>query len=152
VTIAVSSDYVNGAQTGGSGDFALLRDDNFFSLGGEAWRVTLTGLTDGTYTIYLYDPKNTLVGTGSGSVNGVPFSNVNDPSIDVSFIQGTNCLRIDGVTVAAGMLSATGSGLPYSGLAGMQLVPVPEPTPGLLLGTGGMLLLAKCRRRNKQPS
>jgi hypothetical protein len=81
-----------------------------------------------------------VVGTGSGSVNGVAFASING-AFSGTFTQGANYLLLSNVLVANGILTAMGSEQGwYSGLAGMQVVdrrnapaPVPEPSALTLL-------------------
>jgi hypothetical protein len=89
VTIsATGSVNLGGFQSGGSGDFALLMDDNFFTAA-TSYAVAFTGLSDGVYSVYLYDPENTFVSTGAGSVNGVAFGSINSSSLLTSFVKTT---------------------------------------------------------------
>jgi hypothetical protein len=153
VGVTVTSESMNGSRAGGSGDFATLMDKNFYSTG-SSWSVDFTGLSDGTYTLYLYDPENPAIETGSGTANGVAFADINaDPPL-TSFVLGSNYEVIKGVTVSGGILNILGSdGAFSSGLAGLQIVPtatspVPEPTTLLLLGTG--LVGAGVRRARRR--
>jgi hypothetical protein len=134
VDVTVSAESADGTGGGGTTDAYRLMQDNFYSTPGKTWSVWLSGLTDGLYDVYLYEPMNMFLGTGTGAVNGQTFSNING-----NF---------------GGTLSATGGETgALSGLAGLQLVdrrpspttPVPEPGTLLLLSAG--LAAAGVRRR-----
>ena len=143
-----------GTMAGISGLFPLddanaLMEDNFFSSSGRSWTISITGLSGTLFDIYLYEPHHSAVGTGSGMVEGITFSNINGNFVGGTFVLDSNYLLLSGVTITGGTLTVTGaqSGT-YSGIAGIQVVPlaaVPEPgTLGLL--TAGLLGLAFAKR------
>ena len=124
-----------------TGDTQALMDDNIFTFG--TWTVALTGLSNGTYTLFLYEPTNPEVVTGNMTVNGAA----------VAGITGHGCTLTAGdtytttqVTVTNANLTITGgsAGTPWgiAGLAGLQLqmaeviptyvvwVPVASHNPG----------------------
>jgi hypothetical protein len=123
---------------------------NFFGLG---WSIAITGLLDGIYDVYLYDPNNGAIGTGSGNVNGVGFSNINGNFGSGTFIEGVNYTLLQGVSITgSSFLASVGMGV--SGLSGIQLVPtvaqpaaIPEPTSLLLVGTGLLAIAIRIKRR-----
>jgi hypothetical protein len=153
VDVTVSAESADGTGGGGTTDAYRLMQDNFYSTPGKTWSVWLSGLTDGLYDVYLYEPMNMFLGTGTGAVNGQTFSNING-NFGGTFIKGGNYLLLSDVLVTNGTLSATGGETgALSGLAGLQLVdrrpspttPVPEPGTLLLLSAG--LAAAGVRRR-----
>ncbi len=151
ITVAAAS--IEGTGGPGSADLQRLLHDNFLTTSSGAWSVSLTGLADGIYDLYLYDPSNSAVSSGSGSANGVSFTSING-AFNGSLISNVNYLRLSSVLVTGGLLTTTGAeagGL--SGLAGLQLVAqdvppatVPEPGMGLLLACG-LLALASVKGR-----
>lgn len=150
VDITVSAESANGTGGGGTGDAYRLMQDNFYSRPGQTWSVWLSGLADGLYDVYLYEPMNIFLGTGSGSVNGVTFSNING-NFSGTFTRGGNYLLLQDVIVTNGTLSATGGETgALSGLAGLQLVdrnppPAPVPEPGTLMLLSAALCAAGIR-------
>ena len=152
VDITVSAESPDGTGGGGTADGYRLMQDNFYSTPGKTWSVWLSGLADGLYDVYLYEPMNIFLGTGSGSVNGVTFSNING-NFAGTFIRGGNYLLLSDVVVTNGTLSATGGETgALSGLAGLQLVdrnppPAPVPEPGTLMLLSAALLAAGIRYR-----
>jgi len=131
--------------------------DNFFTIQ-NAWSVTLSGLTNGRYNLYVYSPANIVVPTSSYIVNGVTEHNLFDTSGTTTspLTLGTN-YDIDSVLVSNGSILIT-SGLDngvFSGLAGLQLVfesPITTPLPAALpvFATGlGMMGLLGWRRKRK---
>lgn len=131
--------------TGFPPDPTALVEDNFY---GYSWTVSVTGLHDGLYDVYLYDPNHPDVGTGAGTVNGAGFGNING-NFSGTFQLGSNYHRLSGVLVSGGLLLASvTSGTVYGGLSGMQLVPIPEPeTYAMMLAGIGLLGFAARRRK-----
>ncbi len=133
VTMTVSALTDTGWTGSGSDDVGTLIEDNIFSSGGGTWSVSLGGLADGAYELYLYAPAHPSV--ASGDVESGTFWH---PSISGawsgSFVEGTNHLRVT-VLVTGGQLEIS-SGLDTThGLAGLQLVEV-EYTAGFNVDLG----------------
>jgi hypothetical protein len=63
-----------------------------------------------------------------------------------TLIEGTSWTSTTVATGAAG-LSITGAGATFSGLAGLQVVPLPEPTIVAGLSSGTLLLGVLARRK-----
>ncbi len=112
------------------GDANLLLQDQLQSVPRERWSVTLTGLADGTYTVYLYGSPKDLVSPsidfqlGDGTANGVPFSTIaafTSPWSGV-FTEGVTHRRVEGVHVSGGILFIQGIGSYFSGPSGVQLL------------------------------
>jgi hypothetical protein len=119
------------------------------------WTVTVTGLDDGPYGIYIYGPCNTIVHTGDMLVNGTLVSNISG-NTPTNWIWGTNYTGV-GVDISGGQLTLEGidSGTATTyGLGGLQIVPgefvIPEPTTLALLGLSALGLLGYGRRRKRR--
>lgn len=111
------------------GDIGTLVDDNFYT-SGAAWSVDIGGLTNGTYSVYLYGPSHTGVETGNMIVNGIPVSSISGDGC--SFVAGTNYTTVQ-VPVTNGTLSVAGTNVAsYAGLSGLQLIQQETPSiPGV---------------------
>lgn len=142
VTLAISAMSMGGGAGLPDGDGNNLMEDNFHSGPGNTWNLSMTGLENGTYDVYLYEPHNNLVGTGSGEVNGSAFSDINGNFLSGVFIEGSNYHLLSGVAVSGNILGFASSLSDYSGLAGLQLVqaPIPEPSTFGLFAVGLALL------------
>jgi hypothetical protein len=152
--ITVSADSPEGTGGPASTDATRLMHDNIYSVPGSTWSVSLSGLANGLYDVYLYDPMNMFLGTGSGSVNGVTFASING-NFAGTFTRGANYLLLTEIVVANGLLSASGGEAgALAGLAGLQLVEkkvtpeaVPEPGTLMLLGAAFTCLGVGSRRK-----
>lgn len=149
VSVTVTADNGDGALTSCAGDLGSLVNDFVYSTAN--WSVALSGLANGSYTLYLYEPEDDSVTTGAMTVNGAPLAG----------ISGHTCVLTAGVmyttaavTVSGGTLTITGTGSEWVGLAGLQLVAgpqssIPAASPAALLliavmiGGAGFLLLRR---------
>ncbi|MCP3892798.1 MAG: PEP-CTERM sorting domain-containing protein [Desulfobulbaceae bacterium] len=159
VAVSITANQMDGSTSLPDGNANDLMEDNFFSYSPNSWSISITGLTNGMYDVYLYEPHNSRIGTGSGSLNGNAFTNINGNFGSGSFVQGSNYYLFSNVAVTGGTLTATGSQtIGYSGLSGMQIVsdqqgpgpaPVPEPATMFLFGTGLAGLIGSRLRKKK---
>jgi hypothetical protein len=139
VAISISTDFMNGNFAPGPSDGELLMSDNYFSFN-PPWSLTISGLTNGLYDFYLYEPSHPTVSTGAGSLNGIPFVDING-GYSGSFVLGSNYHKLSSVSVVGGTAIATGAGGQFKGLAGMQIVPVsvaPVPEAGSMMIWAGL--------------
>ncbi|MCG8450813.1 MAG: hypothetical protein MI725_14690 [Pirellulales bacterium] len=145
VTLIVGnpSGQINSATTN---DEILLGDNFFFSSG---WNVDFANLPDGLYDVYYYAPSNGAVSTGVFTINGATQTELpGDPGSSLSL--GTSYDFLSGVSVVGGTLSlaSTGGVLESNfGLAGLQLIPVPEPASFILFAVGCVAAPRMRRRR-----
>lgn len=113
-----------GPNPGLSTNDQALVGDWFYAYG--SWSVTLSGLQNGLYDLYVYSGNNPGTSqTGAYSVNGVTEANLIGGNNDnFPLEEGVN-YAIDSVLVSDGMLSIVGSGSDYpsTDLAGLQLAP-----------------------------
>jgi hypothetical protein len=131
-------------------DTSALRNDNFFSTPavvlGTPWSVTFSNLDNGTYSLYYYAPENQIVVTGPFSANGVSGTDLRG-NLAATLVQGQDWQVVTGITVTNGTLAINEtSDSEYAGLAGLQLVKIPEPS-SMPLAAGALLLLAARFRR-----
>jgi hypothetical protein len=134
--------------SGVSNDERLLGD--FFFSSGAGWNLDFANLTDGLYDVYYYAPSSTAVSTGAFTINGTPVAELPGDGSS-ALIQGTSYDVLSSVSVVGGTLSlASGGGVLETnfGLAGLQLVSVPEPATLSLLALGMAAALLKRKRGN----
>jgi len=130
-------------------DNATLLGDNLLSPSSQNWGFSVAGLSNGNYDIYYYEPAHGGVGTGLFDVNGVAATPLS--SSDIELVQGETW-DVVSVTVDDGTLTLTSTptpGIAFTGLAGIQIVAVPEPGPLAALWFLGGLVFAR-RRRHSQ--
>lgn len=123
VTINLNADSDGGSVgTCTAPDNQLLLCDNFYSSDGATWDLTINGLRNGIYTLYIYAPSNSAVPTGDMTVNGIAVASI--PG-DSSYIltEGTSYVVVTLVSVTGGSLTMSGFGATFSGLAGLQISP-----------------------------
>jgi hypothetical protein len=128
--------------------------DWFYAYGN--WTVTLSGLQNGLYNLYVYSGNNPgTAQTGAYSVNGVTEANLIGGDNDNSPLEDGVNYAIDSVLISNGTLSidSSGSDYPSTGLAGLQLVPALTATPlpaTLPLFAGGLGFVGYLARRRKR--
>jgi hypothetical protein len=121
-----------------SADDQALIGDNFYAIL-TSWTVTLSGLQNGLYNLYVYAPANNVVPTSSYIVNGVTEANLQGQEglTTTPLTLGVN-YAIDSVSVTDGsiVINSGGDAGIFSGLAGLQLAPGVSPVPGPVVGAG----------------
>lgn len=107
-----------------SSDEDLLHD---FIIAFGPYSVTLNGLSQGPYRVFVYAPSSASVETGPLTIEGVPVANLTgDP--DSNLIEGVSWASVDISVGADGLLDVVGAGGPTVGLAGIQVVSLaPQP-------------------------
>ncbi len=147
VTIDVSSMDDTGFAGGMPvGPDELLLFDNFFNDLAQTWQANVCGLNPMSYDVYLYAPSHRNVPSGDVTVNGAAVASIEgDPG--GTLIAGTSYAVVSTVA-AGGTIAISGSASAFSGLAGLQLVPAPEPNGlfGLLAGSALLAGFARARR------
>jgi hypothetical protein len=145
VSVSVIALTAGGSATPPTNDDELLLNDNFFSTGGAGWSADLSRLDPGDYEVFLYAPSNAVVPSGDMTVGGVAVASIPGDT-GSTLIEGTSWVSVP-VTVADGSLPISGVGS-VSGLAGLQVVRLPEPHPLLQLASGlaALLMLSHTRR------
>ena len=124
VSITVSADTDGGQSTGClTTDADACVGDSIFTING-TWTVSLAGLADGIYDVFLYAPRHDEVATGNMLVNGTAVASVAG-ALDCDLTEGVGSARVR-VAVLGGTLSligdSAGSGFSYAGLAALQLM------------------------------
>jgi hypothetical protein len=120
--------------------------------GGHRWNVTLGNLPNQTYDVYAYAPAvpATFTSTGDFEINTTGTQRLNSGGNSSSLVEGVNYSKTR-VTLTDGTLVfqsyEVGSQI---GLAGLQIVSVPEPASLLTMLLGGALALLVFSRRTAQ--
>lgn len=148
VTVEVLAETDLGSTQSAAGGDELLLSDNFFSSAGAGWDVQLTNLAAGAYLVTLYAPSNGAVPTGDMTLAGIPIGGI--PGATSGALTRTGSWTHLAVTHSGGSLTISGDGPGYTGLAGLQLVPVPEAGSGVMIvfGATGLWLLGRRRTRS----
>ena len=95
----------------------------------------------------MYEPAHETVGSGGGTINGISFSNIDGNFSGGVFQEGSKYHYLSGVAVSGGSLLTTGSNA-LSGLADMQLTPVPLPAAGYIF-LAALAGLGMIKRKNE---
>ena len=120
----------------------LLQECVYATNSGYPWTVRLTGLENGEYDVYVYAPANPLIVLWDYSLNGVIHSDLITGSRDVSLDEGVD-YEISRVTVSGGSIVISGDSDDYfTGLAGIQIIAIPEPASVIMFLTGGFIVAA----------
>jgi hypothetical protein len=158
VMIDVSASFEDDEAPAPSDDDAFLLKDYFHSGSSLGWDVVLSGLLPGDYVAYLYAPSKDQVPTGDMIVGGVAVASLPGDGWSKGY-PGSNL--IEGTSWASAQVTVSGDTLAisctletfgcHSGLAGLQLVPAPEPGWIALMASGlsGLCLLAQTRRKRR---
>ena len=124
VSITVSAQtagaYGNGCPWGT--DLESLGADNFYVQAGK-WEVTLAGLANGSYEVFLYAPNSDSVGSGTMLINGIAVAEIpGDTLCDMTEGFGSTKVEVDVVNGTLSMMGdSVGTWRFYAGLAGVQL-------------------------------
>ncbi len=152
VMLTVSADDYQGSSLSTDALFS----DFFYSNGGSdpSWSVAISGLSDGTYDVYYYAPHHPYAVTGDFTINGVGVSSISGASVAAgSLVKGSSWDVAQGVVVSGGTLTLQAKSMPtadFIGLAGLQIISIPEPATYAALMGGAVLLGAMVWRRRKQ--
>jgi len=136
VRLNLSAATASGASSSPTDDAERLLNDHFSSAVGAPWTVTLSGLTQGSYRVFLYAPSDSTVGSGAMTVNGVINAGTIPGDPGGSLIENTSWVSVV-VPVSGGTLVITGSDASTSGLAGLQIVPVVDEVVNLEIDADG---------------
>lgn len=143
VTITVSGAVEGWAGTSCGGDLGALISDDFYN-NGPTWSVVVNGLSNGSYTVYLYSPMHPSESTGTMTVNGTPAASIKGLTCGLTL--GENYETVQ-ATVTSGTLTIDGTldvGGPYNiaGLSGLQIATTQAAIPvGSPVGYGAAALL-----------
>ena len=117
-----------------------LLGDNFYSSDGMNWSITVGGLPDGRYDVYYFQPAYELVSTGEftvGDRRAEPLT-----SHGLTLVSGVTWDAVRDVQVVGGELSIVSASIAgYRGLAGLQIVAVPEPSVFGVFAVGLLALM-----------
>jgi hypothetical protein len=138
VSVEVSAETDLGSGLSASGGDELLLADNFYSSGGAGWDVQLTNLAAGAYLVYLYAPTNSLVSTGEMTLAEIPLAGI--PGLANGALARGGSWTHFAIAHPGGTLALSGAGPGFTGLAGLQLVPVPEADSRAMLACGAAAL------------
>jgi hypothetical protein len=146
ISINVSATTASGSNGSSSDNDSLLLQFQMHASNNVPWSVTFNGLANGEYDVYYYAPSHSAVSTGTFTLEGVLMPEMD--TIVQSLSQGVNW-DVATVNITDGELNFESvSTFWYRGLAGIQIVAVPEPsTTGLILGACVLLSVALVRRR-----
>ena len=149
ITVTASSFEGVNSDPAHSGDLAALLDDNFYSNPNTSWSFTITGLTDGYYDIYYYAPSNAGVDTGNFTLNGNAISSITGDDGN-GFTEGVDWEVYSYLDITAGSLTAVSASVDdFQGLAGLQIVEVPECSAQGMTLLGLIGVAAVCRMPSK---
>jgi hypothetical protein len=151
-TIGISSSGLGVADNaGGTSDFDKLMDTAIFrhSTSTSAWSWSIGGLPAGEYRVFVYDNSAATIEPDDFTVEGVFVSSFNVAA--GSFVEGNN-YKVVNVAVTDGSLDIVqASDAPPEfqegfGIAGLQIVSVPEPTALALFAAALPLVLWRVLR------
>lgn len=120
---------------------------------------TFSGLSEGTYTLYIYTQSELSGQALSVTIAGTVYSTTLSNASSTTLISGQNYLVIENLTVSeAGTLTVSYGGTGTDVINGVQLLQtsdasaVPEPASIVLLGIGGALAAGYMKKRAALPS
>jgi len=123
-----------------------LLDDYLLGDGAPIWFVEIAGIAAGDYLVYVYGPPQLGSSqTGTISVGGIPLPTLpGDPNS--MLVAGVSWTFVP-VSVTDTLFIAGNGEDPDNAIAGLQVVPLPEPGGEALLGSGCAALWLLARRR-----